>query len=395
MKTYEETHPWLTFGLDIGKFDYRLWMALAEASSKCEHIAGVPLAPEAAQRIHQLYLAKGAAATTAIEGNSLSEEEVEKIIEGSLKLPPSQQYLADEVENIVDAVNMITRRIYSDGKAPINVDFLKELNRLVLRGLEVPEEVVPGEIRKHKVVVGRYRCAPPEDCEYLLERLCDVLENFPSTKDAKAQYSIVKAVFAHLYFVWIHPFGDGNGRTARLLELYILLCAGFPQPTGHLLSNHYNRTRPKYYEMLSAAVRSQDDVIGFIRYSVTGLVEGLREQIRFIRQQQWHVAWINYVHDQFHDKNSSADVRRRHLVLALSEQPEPVAIGKVTDLTPLLAREYAGKTPKTVVRDLNAVITMGLVQRRRGTVRALREKILAFLPWRNQEEEEASDLQAA
>ena len=80
-------------------------MALGEAASKCEHIAGVPLAPEVAKRVHQLYLAKGAAATTAIEGNSLSEEEVERLIDGSLVLPASQQYLADEVQNIIGIAN--------------------------------------------------------------------------------------------------------------------------------------------------------------------------------------------------------------------------------------------------------------------------------------------------
>lgn len=49
---------------------------LGEAASKCEHIAGVPLRPSVAQELHRLYLAKGALATTAIEGNTLTENEV-------------------------------------------------------------------------------------------------------------------------------------------------------------------------------------------------------------------------------------------------------------------------------------------------------------------------------
>ena len=51
---------------------------------------------------------------------------------------------------------------------------------------------------------------------------------------------IIKAIVAHLYIAWIHPFGDGNGRTARLLELQILLNSNIPTPAAHLLSNHYN-----------------------------------------------------------------------------------------------------------------------------------------------------------
>ena len=390
-RTFEQTHPWIDFTLNTQLFDHRLWMALGEASSKCQHIAGVPLAPQVASNMLRLYLVKGAVATTAIEGNTLSEEEAERIISGSLKLPPSQQYLADELTNIVDAVNALTQEMASrSGPHRITVDLLKRMNAMVLRGLEVEDDVVPGEIRKHSVVVGRYRCAPAEDCEYLLERLCEVLNAFPCPNDDKNQFCIVKAIFAHLYFVWIHPFGDGNGRTARLLELYILLSGSFPQPTGHLLSNHYNRTRPKYYSKLDGAVRGQQGVVDFIRYSVDGLVDGLREQIDFIREQQWQVAWINYVHEQFHDRNSPTDVRRRHLVLALSQHSEGRKQSQISSMSAELAREYVGKTAKTVVRDINALLDLGLIVRvPGGTVRANREKILAFLPWRAPESEQA------
>ena len=382
-RTYESTHPWLTFELNTTRFDHLVWMALGEAASKCSHVAGVPLAPEIAKQMHRLYLMKGAVATTAIEGNTLSEEEAVKIIDGTLKLPPSQQYLADELNNIVNAVNTLTQRLAVNlGNSTITVDLLKEMNHFVLSGLELDEDVVPGKIRSHSVVVGRYRCAPAEDCEYLLERLCETLNDFPAPEGLKQQFCIIKAIFAHLYFVWIHPFGDGNGRTARLLELYILLSAGFAQPTGHLLSNHYNRTRPRYYQRLDSAVRGEGDVINFIKYTIEGLVDGLREQINFIREQQWEVAWVNYVHTVFHSNNSPTDVRRRHIVIALSRYPAGIGHSQIAALTPELMREFHGKTPKTVMRDLNALLELDLIVRLpKGLVRAKREKILAFLPW--------------
>ena len=55
---------------------------VGEAVSKIEHIAGVPLEPESARALHEVYLAKGALATTAIEGNTLSEEEVREHLKG-------------------------------------------------------------------------------------------------------------------------------------------------------------------------------------------------------------------------------------------------------------------------------------------------------------------------
>ncbi len=57
---------------------------------------------------------------------------------------------------------------------------------------------------------------------------------------------VLKAIVAHLYIAWIHPFGDGNGRTARMVEFKICLSSGIAVPAGHLLSNHYNETREAY-----------------------------------------------------------------------------------------------------------------------------------------------------
>jgi len=69
-------------------------------------------------------------------------------------------------------------------------------------------------------------------------------------------------------------------------------------------------------------------------------------------------------------------------VLDLSPAREPVAVGKITELTPRLAKTYAGISTKTLQRDLAAVEEMELVERKPEGVRARRELILAFLPWR-------------
>lgn len=389
-RTYESTHPWLTFSLDLNKFSHHLWLALGEATSKCAHIAGVPLNPDSARRVHSLYLAKGALATTAIEGNTLSEDEAQELLEGKLHLPPSRQYLGQEIQNIVEACNALTQEIAKDGRHDITLEQLCWMNSQVLKGLEVDEDVVPGEIRQHSVVVGRYRCAPPEDCRYLLERLCETLNTFPCQGEMKEVMAIVKSIFAHLYLVWIHPFGDGNGRTARLLELYLLLSTGFPQPASHLLSNHYNKTRSEYYRRLDAASRSPNGVIEFIQYAVQGFVDGLRDQIDFIRRQQWDVAWINYVHELFQHQSGASARRRRDLILWLSKQSGAVKFGKMADfvqnLPAWLAFEYQGKTPRTLQRDIEDLVDLELVLREKGgAIRANKEMILAFLPWSHKE----------
>jgi Fic family protein len=383
MRTYKRTHPWISFQLDLRQASPDLWIALGEAASKCEHLSRVPLRPATSQLLHRLYLAKGVAATTAIEGNTLSAEDVLKAVEGKLDVPPSKAYLKQEVENIIEACNLIGNQLASGTLPPLTPKLVHDYNRQVLNRLPLEEGVVPGTLRTYSVVVGNvYRGAPAEDCEHLLERLCEWLNgpDFKPREGMDAIYAILKAVVAHLYLAWTHPFGDGNGRTARLIEFHILLSAGVPSPAAHLFSNHYNQTRAEYYRQLDRASKSGGDLIPFLNYAVRGFVDGLREQLDFVWAQQWDVVWRNYVHERFKNRDSATDTRRRHLALDLGAKGDWVQTANIQELTPQLARAYANKTPKTVQRDLNALHEMGLIAREQRRTRAKREVILSFLP---------------
>lgn len=388
MRTYQKTHPWLDFKLDTRELDFRTWLLLGEAVSKCEHIAGVPLEPDSAKKLHTMYLAKGVLATTAIEGNTLTEDEVARHLEGRLRLPPSRQYLAREIDNVVAVCNDIHADVMSGKPGPLTVAQILEYNRLVLKDLPLREDVNPGELRAHSVLVGSYRGAPAKDCEFLLNQFCNWLNELPLPNGLHQHFSVLAAMAAHLYFVWIHPFGDGNGRTARLIEFRFLLQAGFPTPTAHLLSNFYNLTRTEYYRQLSRASKSGGKLDEFITYAVQGLVDQLEEQLQVIRNMQWDTTWHNHVYRLF-SKGSKKQLRQRQLVLELSKVTDHhgwVHQSDIPNLSVDLMREYARKTPKTLSRDINTLVQMGLVDYARQSVRAKKEAILAFLPRRAETE---------
>lgn len=382
MRTFERTHPWLRFSADFRRAPPTLWIALGECQSKCEHIAGAPLRPDTAKRLYFMYLAKGVLATTAIEGNTLSEEEVLQHLQGKLELPPSREYLAQEIDNIVAGCNSILHDVESGKPRTLSAERIKEFNKIVLNKLALDEGVVSGEIRKHAVGIARYRGAPAEDCDYLLDRLCNWLsgEDFVAPPGMGIVYAILKAVLAHLYLAWVHPFGDGNGRTARLVEFQILISSGVPAPAAHLMSNHYNQTRTEYYRQLDDASRSGGDVLAFITYAVLGFLDGLRSQLNVIREQGWNVAWENYVHDVIGGRTSSGDARRRHLVLDLSRHAEPVPLARLTEVSPRVATAYANKTYRTIIRDVKKLAQMGLLKKEKAGYTASKEVILAFLP---------------
>ena len=141
----------------------------------------------------------------------------------------------------------------------------------------------------------------------------------------------------------------------------------------------------RYYRQLDHASKSGGEIAPFLEYAARGLVDGLREQLQVIREQEWDVTWRSYVHERFRDHAGINAKRRRDLVLDLSTAREPVAVGKITELTPRLAKIYAGTSAKTLQRDLAAAEEMELIERKAQGVRARRELILAFLPWRRTE----------
>ena len=127
-----------------------------------------------------------------------------RILDHTLDLPASRQYLQREIENVLAAYNLVREGVLASPQQPLSAERLCEYNRLILAELDLEEGVVPGEIRQHSVVVGPYRAVPAEDAEYLLGRLCEWLngEDFaapPDSPELAAPLAIVKAIVAHLY----------------------------------------------------------------------------------------------------------------------------------------------------------------------------------------------------
>jgi len=156
-----------------------------------------------------------------------------------------------------------------------------------------------------------------------------------------------------------------------------------------LLSNHYNVTRADYYRRLSETSKNGGDLNGFIFYAVRGLVDQLRKQLRFVKYQQWGLAWESYIHEALGNQRTTTARRQHVLLLALSEKTEPVNKSEIKRLNPKLAEMYAKKTPKTLSRDLNALIKKNLISIEGDALRANKEIILAFLPGARAEDRDA------
>ena len=370
------SHSFIKFPPNLQDISSRIWLLLGEVQSKCEYSKVTPIPPEARDRLQRVYLTKGVHGTTSIEGNTFSEEEVGKIIKNEMDVPLSREYQKQQILNMVKAFNKISQDEILGPNAPFTLDVFNTYHHLVLSDLEsiLDKDVEVGAIRTHRVEVGGYLGAPPEDCERLLQDLCNWLNSDVNAPQGyELAWQILKALVAHVYFAWIHPYGDGNGRTARLLEFAILLRAGVPDIAAHLLSNFYNKTRDMYYKQLQDSHGDFRDgsyppngkLTGFIEYALQGFKDELDNQTDIINIVQLQVIWHDFIHSSFPKNLRQVEQRRKRLILDMSDHvlEKPVKIGELRELTPAIALAYQGKTDRTIQRDIDTLIDKGLLSR--------------------------------
>lgn len=117
------------------ELDKEVLFELGQCNAIITAIGEMPLRPNHYRELMTVALIKGAQATTAIEGNTLSESEVERVAAGD-RLPPSKEYQEIEVRNIIEAMNSILQEVvHEDRSQLIDSGLLKRLHKMVGKDL--------------------------------------------------------------------------------------------------------------------------------------------------------------------------------------------------------------------------------------------------------------------
>ncbi|TGL52540.1 Fic family protein [Leptospira wolffii] len=266
---------------------------------------------------------------------------------------------------MLEAFNSILTRVIEGDTHLLSSELIKDLHAKVGKNLGEIFKAIPGQFRKENVVVGKYRPPDHQLIETLMKNFCIWMkEYFHFEKGQSFAEIVIQSIVSHVYIAWIHPFSDGNGRTARLLEFYILLRAGNPDFASHILSNFYNETRPEYYAHLDKSTKT-GDLSEFIAYAVKGYLDGLKKVVSMINKSQVEVFWRGYIHDTFNNetltaKNENVNKRRRNLVLSMPYD-SPVSKQEITLLSRDLALIYRELSDKTVDRDIEELLRLQLI----------------------------------
>lgn len=198
-----------------------------------------PLPSAAVSRLNEQLTIEWTYHSNAIEGSTLTLRETQLIIETGLTIGGKSLREHFEVINHKEAIDYV--KALATGAEPLNAFQVRQIHKLVLTGID---DANAGQYRNLPVRIGGARHQPPESWEIslLMTQWAEWLHG-----DALALHSVERAALAHHRLAAIHPFIDGNGRTARLVMNLLLLRDGYT-PTIILREN-----RAQYYRVLAEA----------------------------------------------------------------------------------------------------------------------------------------------
>lgn len=214
--------------------------------------------------------------STQIEGNRLSPSQVEEVIEGGGRFPGRERDEA-EVRHYYKALEFVTEQ--SAKKDPLTEQLVRMIHELVMSGRKHPTPYRDGQNVIRDGRTGNMVYLPPEakDAAALMKELIAWI----NTELEKNELPVpVIAGLAHYQYATIHPYYDGNGRTARLLTTFILHQGGYGLHGMYSLEEYYAEHLQGYYDALAVTTshnyyegRAEADVTPFLAYFTLGMAD--------------------------------------------------------------------------------------------------------------------------
>lgn len=260
------------------RYTHKIVNLLTKISTARELIFNSPLIPKWEVTIRKEAIIHSAHSSTSIEGNRLSLEEVSELSQGR-EVTASRKDKQEVLNylNVLEGLGKLT-----DGKQITEKNILNIHKMVTKDTLENSADC--GIYRNRYVVVANritreviFRPPANEDVPELIKELVEWL----NSSEAKELDPIIEAGISHYEFVRIHPFIDGNGRTARVLASLILFLRRFDIKQFFCLDDYYDSDRPAYYKALQSIDQKILDVTGWLEY----FVEGVNVSINAVKER--------------------------------------------------------------------------------------------------------------
>jgi len=273
MIRYELPRHWILYDANVVMF------ALVEAKAAVQALTTLPYQKSWVEALQELQLKREVAGTSRIEGAEFTELELDEAMRPNV----SPEELHTRSQRQANAAMRAYRWIgeLAAGR-PISSDLVREVHRRLVTGCD-DDHCPPGELRgrDYNVTFG----IPPHrgveggsSCE---EAFAGLLQS--AQTEFQGHDALVQAMALHYHLAAMHPFRDGNGRTARAMEALLLRRAGLTDRAFVAMSNYYYDEKPAYLRILSEVRQAGHDLTTFLIFALRGVriqCERLTAEIR-------------------------------------------------------------------------------------------------------------------
>jgi len=323
-----------------------------------QFVQNIPLPPAIRADIDRLNIVRAVRGTTGIEGSTLTEDKVREIIENKARKKAEKLSLEEQEAVNADDVLEYIRSREPERRIKLTEGFVRQVHRITTKDCKY-EGNVPGEYRDHNVRAGEYSCPSHMEVPALMKEFISFINSEPVIET----HAVIRAILAHFYLVSIHPFGDGNGRTSRGVEAYILYNGGYYNALGfYSLANFYYRNRGAYVEQLQKARFQYDgNLTAFVKFSLNGFVEELEDIRNQVLDFYREISYCDYI-NELHSSGEIND-RIHSILLWMAKKGESMSTKEFRERKiPLIAAIYKNLSNRTVRSDLKRMTDLDLIR---------------------------------
>jgi Fic family protein len=289
MIRYEQPKRWILYDANA------VMEALVEAKAAVRALTTLPYQKSWVEALQELQLKREVAGTSRIEGAEFTERELEEAVRPNV----SPEELRTRSQRQANAA-MRTYRWIGELAAdrPISADLVREVHRQLVTGCD-EDHCPPGVLRgrDYNVTFGipQHRGAeggPP--CEEAFAGLLQAAQT-----EFRDHDPLMQAMALHYHLAAMHPFLDGNGRTARAMEALMLRRAGLTDRAFVAMSNYYYDEKPAYLRILSEVRQGGHDLTPFLIFALQGVRNQCERLTAEIRKQMQRALFRDTMYSLF------------------------------------------------------------------------------------------------
>lgn len=260
MIKYEIPRNWISY-------DHRVIAGqLAEAKASVISLRSLPHQRRWVDSLQQIELKREVAGTSRIEGAEFTDRE----LDAAMKESPEQLFTRSQ-KQAAAAVRTYRWIATIPPDLPLSAELICEIHRRIITNAD-DDHAAPGRVRREGDNVNfgapRHRGADGgEESEKAFTLLTEAIQRQYPEHDP-----IIQALAVHYHLAAMHPFQDGNGRTARAVEALLMQRAGLRDSSFIAMSNYYYDEKSGYLAALAEVRQKQFDLTPFLSFALKGII---------------------------------------------------------------------------------------------------------------------------